>query len=196
MIQPKRKKSLGFACAFLIGTAMTIGVPHAEAASDVIATVGARSITEAEIENQIKGQMLRLNNQIYSLKKQAADSIINNHLMEEEAKKRNITRQELLKQEVTAKTEQVTDKEVTDYYNKNKSRLGGKKLEEVQDQLKQSLQAQKQQQRQQAFNGELRKAAKIDYKIAPPVVDVPIAGAPTKGPKNAPITLVEFSDYQ
>ena len=196
MIQPQHKKSLGFICAVLIGLVLVPGLLRADASSTVIATVGEKSITEAEIENQIKGQMLRLNNQIYSLKKQAADSIINNHLMEAEAKKRSITRQQLLQQEVTDKTVQVTDKEVTDYYNKNKSRLGGKKLEEVQDQLKQSLQVQKQQQRQQAFNAELRKAAKIDYKIAPPVVDVPIAGAPVKGPKDAPITLVEFSDYQ
>ena len=193
------KKSLGLAGAFLIGIGglvLTPGTLRAEAASDVIATVGEKTITEADIADQIKGQMLRLNNQIYSLKKQAADSIVNNHLMQEEAKKRGITRQQLIQQEVTDKTKQVADKEVTDYYNKNKARLGGKKLEEVQAQLKQSLQAQKQQQRQQIFHADLRRTAKVDFKIKPPVVDVPIAGAPTKGPKDAPITLVEFSDYQ
>ena len=191
------QKSLSRACALLLaGIVLAPGALRAEATSAVLATVGERSITEAEIENQIKGQMLRLNNQIYSLKKQAVDSIINAHLQEEEAKKRGITRQQLRQQEVTDKTEAVSDAEVEDYYTKNKTRFGERKLEEVQAQLKQSLQARKQQQRQQAFAAELRKAATIDFKLTPPIVDVPTAGAPTKGPQDAPITLVEFSDYQ
>ena len=172
------------------------GALRADTTDTVLATVGERSITEAEIENQIKGQMLRLHNQIYSLKKQAVDAIIDAHLQEQEAKKRGITRQQLRQQEVTEKTEPVSDAEVEEYYTKNKARFGEKKLEEVQAQLKESLQARKRQQRQQAFATELRKAATIDFQLTPPIVDVPTAGAPTKGPPDAPITLVEFSDYQ
>ena len=196
-MKPHGQKSLCFASAFLLaGVVLAPGALRADTTSAVLATVGERSITEAEIENQIKGQMLRLNNQIYSLKKQAVDSIINAHLQEQEAKKRGITRQQLRQREVTDKTEPVSDVEVADYYTKNKTRFGEKKLEEVQARLKQSLQARKQQQRQQAFAAELRKAATINFKLTPPIVDVPTAGAPAKGPRDAPITLVEFSDYQ
>lgn len=196
-MQPHGQKSLSRVWALLLaGIVLAPGTLRADATGTVLATVGERSITEAEIENQIKGQMLRLNNQIYSLKKQAVDSIINAHLQEQEAEKRGITRQQLRQQEVTDKTEPVSDAEVEEYYTKNKARFGERKLEEVQAQLKQSLQARKQQQRQQAFAAELRKAATIDFKLTPPIVDVPTAGAPTKGPQDAPITLVEFSDYQ
>ena len=189
-------KNVGLVFTFLVGIAVTPGLLQAEATSDVLATVGEKSISEADIAKQIKGQMLRLDNQIYSLKKKAIDTIINNHLMAEEAEKRGITRQQLTQQEVTDKVAVVTDKEVTAYYTKNKALLRGKKLEEVQDQVKQTLQSQKQQQRQREFTAELRKTATIDIKISPPVVEVPIADAPTRGPANAPITLVEFSDFQ
>lgn len=196
-MQPHGRKSLSLVCAFLLtGVVLAPGALRADTTDTVLATVGERSITEAEIENQIKGQMLRLHNQIYSLKKQAVDAIIDAHLQEQEAKKRGITRQQLRQQEVTEKTEPVSDAEVEEYYTKNKARFGEKKLEEVQAQLKESLQARKRQQRQQAFATELRKAATIDVKLTPPIVDVPTAGAPTKGPPDAPITLVEFSDYQ
>ena len=196
-MQPHGRKSLNLVCAFLLtGVVLVPGALRADTTDTVLATVGERSITEAEIENQIKGQMLRLNNQIYSLKKQAVDAIIDAHLQEQEAKKRGITRQQLRRQEVTEKTEPVSDAEVEEYYTKNKARFGEKKLEEVQAQLKESLQARKRQQRQQAFAAELRKAATIDFQLTPPIVDVPTAGAPTKGPPDAPITLVEFSDYQ
>ena len=189
-------KSVGFVFAFLAGISFAPSILQAEATSNILATVGEKSISEADIANQIKAQMMRLDNQVYSLKKKAIDTIINNHLMAEEAKKRGITRQQLTKQEVTDKIVAATDAEVTAYYNKNKARLRGKKQEEVQDQIEQTLKNQKQQQQQQAFTAALRKTATIDIKIKPPVVDVPIAGAPAKGPENAPITLVEFSDFQ
>ena len=196
-MQPHGQKRLSLVWALLLaGIVLIPGLLRADTTDTVLATVGERSITEAEIENQIKGQMLRLHNQIYSLKKQAVDAIIDAHLQEQEAKKRGITRQQLRQQEVTDKTEPVSDAEVEEYYTKNKARFGEKKLEEVQAQLKESLQARKRQQRQQAFAAELRKAATIDLKLTPPIVDVPTAGAPTRGPQDAPITLVEFSDYQ
>ena len=196
-MKPYGQKRRGLVRAFVLaGVVLAPGLLSAEATGTVLATVGDKSITEADIEDQIKGQMLRLHNQIYSLKKQAVDALINSHLQEQEARKRGISRQQLRQQEVTEKTEAVSDAEVADYYTKNKTRFGEKTLEEVQAQLKQSLQARKQQQRQQAFAAELRKAATINFTLVPPIVDVPTAGAPTKGPPDAPITLVEFSDYQ
>ena len=139
-MKPHGQKSLRLVSAFLLaGVVLAPGALRADATSAVLATVGERSITEAEIENQIKGQMLRLHNQIYSLKKKAVDAIIDAHLQEQEAKKRGITRQQLRQQEVTDKTEPVTDAEVTAYYNENKARFGERKLEEVQAQLKHCL---------------------------------------------------------
>ena len=77
-----------------------------------------------------------------------------------------------------------------------KARLGGKTLEEVKPQIQQQLQAGKQQEQQQAFIQELRKAASVKMFLKPPILEVATNGAPTRGPANAPITIVEFSDYQ
>ena len=60
-MQPHGRKSLSLVCAFLLtGVVLVPGALRADTTDTVLATVGERSITEAEIENQIKGQMLRL----------------------------------------------------------------------------------------------------------------------------------------
>lgn len=168
----------------------------AEEMTDVLAKVGDHTITETDIANDIAGQMVRINNQLYSVKKQAVDSAIANYLIDQEAKKRGVTQVQLLKQEVTDKTPAVTDAEIQQIYDANKARLGGKKLEEVKAQIQQQLQANKQQQQQQTFVQELRKTASVKMFLKPPVLEVATDGAPIRGPANAPITIVEFSDFQ
>ncbi len=174
----------------------TSSLALAEEATTPVAKVGDHTITEADIADDIAGQMVRINNQVYSTKKQAIDSAIAEYLIDQEAKKRSITREQLLKQEVADKIPAVTDAEVQQVYDSNKARLGGKKLEEVKPQLVQQLQANKQQQQQQTFIQDLRKAASIKMFIKPPMLNVATDGAPTRGPATAPVTIVEFSDYQ
>lgn len=168
----------------------------AEETTDVLAKIGDHTITETDIADDIAGQMVRINNQVYSVKKQAVDSVIADYLIDQEAKKRGVTREQLLKQEVTDKTPAVTDAEIQQIYDANKARLGGKKLEEVKPQIQQQLQANKQQQQQQTFVQELKKAASVKMFLKPPILAVATDGAPVRGPAKAPITIVEFSDFQ
>ena len=51
------------------------------AAREILATVDGQAITAAEIEKSIKGQMLRINNQVYSVKKKAVDALIADRLL-------------------------------------------------------------------------------------------------------------------
>jgi hydrogenase maturation factor HypF (carbamoyltransferase family) len=166
------------------------------AAQEILATVDGQAITAAEIEQSIKGQMLRIDNQVYSVKKQAVDALITNRLLDKEATKLNISRAELLKQEVAGKVEAVTDTEVEEFYTKNKARMGNKPLEEMKARVSQHLTSSKNTDRQKAFTAELRKAADVKINLLPPIMEVAVDGSPAKGPAQAPVTLVEFSDYQ
>lgn len=169
---------------------------RAEDTDGVLATVDGRNITEADIADKIAGQMVRINNQIYSAKKQAIDVIVSDQLIEQEAKKRGISRAELLQQEVNAKVAAVSDADVEKIYNTNKPKLGNKTLEEVKPQIVQQMQGSKQQERQQAFVRELRKEAKVKLLLTPPIVELTLDGAPVRGSADAPVTIVEFSDFQ
>lgn len=167
-----------------------------EETAGVLATVEGRAITEADIGNTIAGQMVRINSQIYTLKKQAVDALIADHLLAQEAKKRGVSREQLLQQEVNAKVGAASDAEVEQVYNANKARLGNKTLEEMKPQLLQQLQSGKLQQQQQAFTQSLRKAAAVKMLLKPSLIEVALDGAPVRGSAAAPVTIVEFSDYQ
>lgn len=166
------------------------------AADEVIATVGDTPITDADIAPHVEGPLLRLNTQIYEVKKRAADAIIDARLIDEEAARRGIGRTQLLRREVDEKTEPVGDAAVGAYYDANAAQFDGKPLEEIRDRLTAALQAQARAERQAAFTAELRKNVTIDFTLSPPLVEVPVGAAPTRGPADAPVTLVEFSDYQ
>jgi SurA-like N-terminal domain len=174
----------------------TPGTLYAQGQQTVLATVAGQNITEADIAGRIEGQMVRINQQIYTAKKQAVDSIIAERLLDQEAQKRGISREQLLQQEVNAKAGTPSDAEVEQFYNANKAQLGNKPLAEVKPQIVQRLQSGKQQEQQQAYIRNLRKAAGVKVQLQPPVVQIALAGAPVQGPATAPVTIVEFSDYQ
>lgn len=188
--------SAGLSVAIVVSGLLAVGSPRVEAADPVIATVGDKTITGSDIAAQVQGPLLRLHTQIYTVKKRAADALINAHVLDQEAKRRGMSRAHLMQQEVADKVEPVGDAAVTAYYHANTERFGDKSLEDVREQLKAALAAQAKAERRAAFTAELRKAYSIDLKIAPPTVEVPIGDAPTRGPRDAPVTLVEFSDYQ
>jgi protein-disulfide isomerase len=88
----------------------------------------------------------------------------------------------------------VTDADVDAFYTANKERIPRPK-EEVAAQIKQYLEQQGQQKVQQDFYASLRDKYKVEMKLEPIRVEVAATG-PAQGPANAPVTIVEFSDFQ
>lgn len=188
----RRTKRAGVAAAMLV-YGLCLASP---AAAEVIATVGETPVTEADIAPHVKGPLLRLHTQIYEVKKRAADALIDARLLDEEAARRGVSRAQLLQQEVDEKTAAVGDAAVAEYYDANAAQFDGRPLEEIRDRLQAALQARAKAERRAAFIAELRQDAAIDFAIGPPIVEVPVGVAPAKGPSDARVTLVEFSDYQ
>ena len=196
MKEQRRTKGIRLGLCLLAVLLCFPGPLRAEEQKGILATVAGRNITEADIADKIEAQLVRINTQIYAVKKQAVDALITDYLLEQEAKKRGLSREQLLQQEVNAKVGPVSDAEIEQVYNANKARLGDKPLAEFKPQIEQQLQGVKLQQQQQAFVQSLRKVAAVKVLLKPPVVNVALDGAPVRGPANAPVTIVEFSDFQ
>jgi len=164
---------------------------------DVLATVGERSITRAEVEATVKAQLLAVENQRYEALRGGLEQLVSQALLEQEAAARSLTTDKLVASEVMMKVTPPTDEAVAQLYDQAKDQLQGRGLDEVRTQLVGYLMQQGQGQRQAEFLGELR--AKYPTKIAlrAPTIEVDSAGRPSKGgAADAPIRIVMFSDYE
>ena len=168
-----------------------------QSATGALASVNGKPISNAEVEKAIAADLAKLEAQIYELKKTRLDALIDEQLLSQEAAKRGITSAALLQAEVTSKSSTVTDEEVAVYYGANQAKLQ-KDLNAWRDQIRQFLNTQKAAERRTAFLAQLRAQHKVELFLkAPPIfrAEIVTAGAYAKGPADAPIQLVEFSDF-
>ena len=175
-----------------------LGIPLTVHAADApLAVIDGVAIISEEIEKSLAGQLSKLEEQIYNLKRQKLDALINEKLLENEAAKRKLTVPALLDAEVTAKVGLVTEQEIEKFYQDNKAQIKGEQAE-LREQLRSYLQNQKLAAKRDEFLASLRARAKVVVNLKPPPVqrvEVSIQGAPFKGGEKAPVTIVEFSDF-
>ena len=192
---------LGFAVTVLLAAC---SVPEAavyadrgEAAADdqVLAVVGGADITETEVEDLMEAQLMKVEQERYNLIKQGLDRLIADRLMEMEAKQRGVTVEELVAQEVEAKVTEPTDEEVDAFYEERKARMRQPK-DQVAEQIREYLLRQRENQVNSNMVAELKKKHGYQLLLEPIRVSVVADGFPAKGPEDAPVTIVEFSDFE
>ena len=91
----------------------------------------------------------------------------------------------------------MTPEDAEKWYNENKSRVGNRTLESIQAQIVQFLTAQRNNETRSSYFDALKKKSAVKIALEPPRVDIVLAANdPYKGPKDAPVTIVEYSDFQ
>jgi protein-disulfide isomerase len=178
------------ACARSADDAAAAEKPAASA--QAVAEVGGQTIGYADLEGLLEAQSRRQYRQFLEA---VVDEAIARKVLELEANARGISVDELLRTEVEAKTTPVTTEEVDAFYAQNQARIQGT-LDQVRPQIEQYLR----QQRQVGLRDQLLSTLRLRYgaRSLLPVerMDVAEAGSPARGPAGAPITIIEFSDFE
>ena len=159
------------------------------------AVIAGEPVYEDELLRSLQAQLRQLHTQEYELKRRALDDLINQKLLEAEAKKRSVPAEQLLQQEVDSRAAEPTDAEVEAFYLGQRDRLN-RPLDDVKAQLRQTLKQAKLQQARQNYFLRLREKAQVAILLRPPKVEVAYDPARLKGSARAPVTIVEFSDFQ
>ena len=162
----------------------------------VVAELDGEKITEENLNDIIAGRLAQIQSQVYEVKKEGLDALIDERVLTKEAKKRGVTVDQLLQAEVLDKVGTISDEEVAIFFEDNKARLGGRSLEELKQPIKSQLQARKATLYRVNFLDRLKSASEIKILLAPPKVEISADDDPSKGGKDAKVTVIEFTDYQ
>ena len=170
--------------------------------ADVVATVGNVSITLAEVD--VKAMQTPANEfgttklvlAIYEARRNAIDEIASEKLIDLEAKTRGTTAAMIIDAEITSKIQTVTEADVVAWYSANQSRVQGASLEQVRVPIRNLLTQQRSAVAYQTFVEQLKLKTAVRISLDPPRQKIATTDSPAQGPANAPIELVEFSDFQ
>lgn len=164
---------------------------------EVLVEAGEVKITRAELEKREANRLAPIKQQEYQLLRQAASDMMAERLLDKEASGRGMTREALLK-EIDAKAEAPSQAEVTSIFEQNKQRLPtGMSEEEAKQEITERLRVRNIGQTRTKYKEGVLAKSGIRIHLEPPRSEVPFpAVAPVTGPEQAPVTIVEFADYQ
>lgn len=174
------------------------GAPPEQAASGsaIAAKVGNQSITMADLEAAAKNDLAPLATQIYQIKKRRLDQMVEEALYEQEAKSQNKSAADIRKNLDSPADGEVSDDAIEVYYDLNQQRFQGRPLADVKEEIRRSLIQTKSAKKKADFMTDLRKKYAVQFFLEEPKVEVNVGNAPFRGPADAKVTIVEFSDFE
>jgi protein-disulfide isomerase len=168
-------------------------------ADRVVATYNGGKITFGELELEAKPKLQEIQNQMYTARKEVLERMAIERIVKAEAQKKGQTEEQYIQARVEAMpVTPPSDADVKEFFDRLKA--AGRippdtKLETIKDQLVNAMVNQQKRGSVQKIIEELRTAANLQINLPPPRVEVAATG-PTKGPADAKVTIVEFSDFQ
>ena len=173
------------------------------APTDVVATVGSTPITLAEVDDKALQQTtssfgnVKLSVALYNARRTALDELISTRLIDDAAKTAGMDRSALIEKEITSRIPAVTDNDVTAWYSANQNRVQGATLDQVRQPIRQFLTQERMQTVRGQYVDSLKAKTPVRVMLDPPRQTVKMASSsPAHGPANAPIEMVDFSDFQ
>jgi protein-disulfide isomerase len=169
---------------------------------DTAARIGNRTVTTKELDERWRADdpasQAEATQKLYDGRRAALDAIIADQLLSEAAKKKGMTAAAFELEELGKRTKPVTDGEVVAFYQANINQMQGRSLEVMGPAISRYLTEQQRDTARRELIAELRKAGpEVRVLIDAPRREVEVdASDPSLGRASAPVTLIEFSDFQ
>jgi protein-disulfide isomerase len=175
--------------------------------SNTLAVIDGEALTEAEVRATAAGEFdaiesERLQFQATTRQKehealeQALNGIIADRVLGAEADKLGLTIEALLAAQVDGNLPEPSQAEMDNIYQVNQQQLAGVSREVGMAQVRQFLVERNYGVALENFVASLRTEYAVEALLGPYRVDLDLAGHPAMGPEDAPIILVEFSDFE
>ena len=186
-----------FLAAACGGAASQASLRHVQSESGVVARVGEREITLDQVDERARRSNMSAYQALYEARRSAIEEMIDETLLEQEARSRGVSTDELVSREIETKIAEVTEEDVQTFYVQNQARLHGQTLEQIGGQIREFLAARNEASARESYLAVLRGRTSVAVSLEPPRVPLAVeSGERVKGPWDAPVTIVEYSDFQ
>ncbi|HEX7979463.1 MAG TPA: thioredoxin domain-containing protein [Gemmatimonadaceae bacterium] len=166
----------------------------------VLATIGNEKITMTELRTRAADQLDILETQYQLAKskivKAALDSLIRDRIWDAEARKTGKSVDSLVAVEAGPGGLVPSDADISAWYQSNQSRTGGRTLQELRPQIADFLIRERRAAAAKKLEERLRTELQVAVVYEPFRLQFNNEKAPALGKSEAPVTLVEFSDFQ
>ena len=162
---------------------------------EVLATVDGYEITRQEVEELSPDQFIQAKQELHALTERAVDQAIDRKLVELEAEKEGLDVDGLMVRDVVSKLPEVSQAEVDSVYNLYREQLNNAPVDSVAPQIRAFLSRMQRSKAMEVYVAQLRALHDVRHLLEPARIEVEAIG-PSKGSADAPITLVEFSDFE
>ena len=171
-------------------------------ANDPAARIGDRVVTVGELEERWRasdpGEHAEITQKLYEGRRTALEELLAETLIAAAAKGKGMSPEAWAESEVSKRVKPVAEAEVVAFFQANVTQMQGRSLDEMAPAIRRYLIGQQEATARQALLAELRKAGP-DVRVlfdAPRHKVEPASGDPSLGSASAPVTLIEFSDFQ
>jgi protein-disulfide isomerase len=170
------------------------GGAGAEEPRELAAEVDGQEISVSELDERIKQELFESRTgspaKLYDLRSDVLEQMIRERVLEAEAKRRGVPPEAVVELEVK-EMGPIGEEEIVAFFQQNFEKQGEVKLDEIRPQIQRYLESR----RVAEVPRRLRERAQVAVHLVPPRFDV-AADGPSRGPADAQITIVEFSDFQ
>jgi protein-disulfide isomerase len=186
----------------IVGTFLACSSAPAQSPTDVAARVGDRAITVRELDERWRvadaADQAETIQKLYDGRRAALETIVADMLLAEAAKTRGLSAEAYVQAEISKRVKPVTDADVVTFFQANADQMQGRSLETMAPAITRYLTEQQEGAARIALINELRKTGPaVRVMMDVPRFEVALSDAdPSIGSAKAPVTLIEFSDFQ
>ena len=168
----------------------------ATADDPAVATVGDEVITASELETLAGSSLVALRQKIYDTQVEKLEAEIFDRLVRKEAAAEGMTEGEYLRSRIDEMVKGPDEEEIVKLMSQYRSQLAEDDAQ-ARNQVVQALSQREKQQLSQELRKVLFAEAGVKILLEPPRVEVSVIdGTPDRGTPDAPVVLIEYTDFQ
>jgi protein-disulfide isomerase len=170
------------------------GIEGLPSSNDVVLEVGSQKMTLSEFEKKRPTGLFQARNTFYQAERKVLDDFADQYVLEQQARKENVTVDKLLEVHVNSTLPPDPSEETLRVYFEGADTT--QTFESVRSQIIDAIRQRRMAKAKAAYVQSLRTSLNVAIHVAPPRALPVLRETPVRGPKDAGVVILEYSDYE